>query len=202
MALNTEVANLALHHIGITEKSIANLETENSVEARVCRRFYELALEAVLRDYSWPFATKFESLNLIEENPNIEWQYAYSYPSDCMKIRRMVSGIKDESSEERTPYKIANLDGQKVILTDQVEAAIEYVAKITDPNLMSSDFVSAFSLRLGHYIAPSLTGGDPFKLGERCKREYIEEISEAKSNAFNEEQPELTDESSYTRARL
>lgn len=201
MSFNTEVANLALLHLGVSNKTIANLETERSAEANVCRMFYDRALESVLRDYSWPFATTFAVLNLIEENPNDEWLFSYQYPSDCVRMKRILSGIVEVTAQDRIVYKLASKDSGKIILTNQEKAQLEYVRKIDDPNLMTPDFIMAFSFKLAHYMAPSLTGGDPFKLGERAKNNYLEEISEARSNAFNEEQSDTTNESEFTRSR-
>jgi hypothetical protein len=54
---------------------------------------------------------------------------------------------------------------------------------------------------LAGYIAPRVTGGDPFKLGERAVRFYDYEISKAESAAINEEQPDQTPESTFITAR-
>lgn len=201
MTFNTEVANLALLHLAITNKTISNLETERSTEANVCRMFYSVALENVLRDYSWPFATKFAALALIEENPNEEWLFSYRYPTDCSRIKRMVSAVEEVSATDRITYKIASDSGGRIILANQEQAKIEYVSKIDDPSKMTPDFIMAFSFKLAHYMAPSLTAGDPFKLGERASQNYEIEISQARSNAFNEEQPGSSVESEFTRSR-
>ena len=47
----------------------------------------------------------------------------------------------------------------------------------------------ALSLRLAAYIAPRVTGGDPFKLGMRALELYAVEMSKAKKNASNEQKP-------------
>ena len=72
MATETQISNIAISHLGIGLE-IQNLETENSAEAKACRRFYETSRDAVLGDFEWPFATKIIELNLVEEGPNTEW---------------------------------------------------------------------------------------------------------------------------------
>ena len=57
---------MAISHLGVG-KEIENFDTENSEEANACRRFYRVALEASLRDFSWPFATQNITLALIEK---------------------------------------------------------------------------------------------------------------------------------------
>jgi len=91
MSSETEICNMALSHIGVG-KEIANLDTERSQEASACRRYYENLRDKVLRDFRWPFATKFVELALIEETPTIEWRFSYRYPTDCVKMIRILSG--------------------------------------------------------------------------------------------------------------
>lgn len=40
------------------------------------------------------------------------------------------------------------------------------------------------------------------KMGAAAKQSYFEELSNAKANAFNEEQPDIAPESEFTRTRL
>ncbi len=59
----------------------------------------------------------------------------------------------------------------------------------------------AFSFLLASYIAPRLTGGDPFKMGSRAIELYQYEIGKAKSTALIEEQDEELPDSEYIRTR-
>src|SRR5665648_440114 len=98
MSSATEICNMALGHLA-SGKEIANLETERSAEAIACRRFFDSARDAVLRDFSWPFATKIKALSLIEEDPNSEWAYSYRYPTDCLNFRRILSGTRTDTRD-------------------------------------------------------------------------------------------------------
>lgn len=199
MASAVEIANLALSHLG-TGKEISSF-TENSSEANACRRYYETALEQTLRGTNWPFATRYQTLNLIEENPNEEWLYSYRYPVDCLQAVRIVSGNKNESRQDRIPYKVLSQPEGLVLFTDQVNAILEYTVNITDVNLFPSDFKMALSFRLAHYIAPRVTKGDPFGMGKRAMDNFFAEISMAQANAYNEEQPTDLPFSEFTRTR-
>lgn len=200
MASATEIANMAISHLG-TGKEIANIQTENSSEANACRRFYQTALDETLRDGTWPFATKFATLNLIEQNPTIEWLYSYQYPVDCKHAKRIVSGVPNESRQDRLPYKIVNVPTGRAIYSNQQNAQLEYTVAVDNPDLFPDDFKMALSFRLAHYIAPRLTKGDPFKMGDRAMRMYEFEINRAKATAFNEEQPDELPESEFVRFR-
>ena len=200
MASDTEIANLALNHLGIG-KEIQNLTTDTSDEATACRRFYEIARDILFRDFNWPFATKIIALDLIEEDPNSEWDYSYRYPTDCLRTIKILSGIRNDTHQSKVPYKISNDVSGLVVYTDTEDAELEYIMRITDPGLFTQDFIMALSYKIAHLIAPRVTAGDPFKLGDRAMQQYILSSSDAMSNAVNEEQPDQLVESEFIRAR-
>lgn len=200
MASNTEICNLALAHLG-TGKAIADLESEQSEEATVCRRFYNLARETTLRDVEWPFATKIAAMQLISTNPNSEWDYSYQYPSDCLSVRRILSGIRNDTRQSKVEYRIAKGTSSKIVFTDEALAYMEYTERVEDEGLYPPDFVMAFSLRLASYVASRLSKGDPFKKFDSLMAMYKMEISQAKANAFNEEQMAEEPDSEFIRAR-
>lgn len=112
-----DIVNLALSHI--CEKTIVTM-AEKSVEAQTANQFYNTALYETLRDFSWPFATKYDNLALIPMNPastsiqvtqaNQNWAFAYQYPSDCLYFRRVLSGFYQDTRQSRVPYMIAKTD--------------------------------------------------------------------------------------------
>lgn len=196
----TEACNLALSHLGVS-KEIQAVETEQSKEAAACRRFAETARKATLRDADWPFATARADLQLIQENPNDDWDYEYGYPNGCLKARRIPSGTYPETRASRIPFKIAYTSTKEVIHTNLADAALEYTIDIEDPGRWPPDFLIAYSYRLAVYLAPRLTAGDPFKTGANAMRMYQFEISKATATAFNEEQPSEDPDPEMIRAR-
>lgn len=200
MASKTEICNLALSHLGIS-KPIANVDTEQSQEASACRVFFNTTRQLVLRDFQWPFATKIIALELVEEDPNDEWKYSYRYPTNCINFRRVLSGIRNDERSTRETYRIVNDSSGQLIYTDQNEAEAEYTLDVTNTEILPPDFVMALSYRLAAYIAPRLTAGDPFKLGDKSAQLYQIEISRAAASAYNEEQPEQLPDSEFISAR-
>lgn len=196
---SVEICNLAISHLG-SSKEITSL-TERSNEAAACSRFYETALKATLRDFPWPFATRFAALALVEEDPNDEWAYSYRYPSGCLKFRRILSGSRTDTNSTRVPYKIASDDSGKLVYCDTEDAECEYTVYIDDPTLYPDDFVIAFSLKLSTFIAPRITGADPFKMGERAMGRYFMEIGAARSTAINEQQDDVEPDSELISTR-
>ena len=91
MASVIEICNRALSNIG-NSRSINSLN-EASKEADQCSLHFDACRDAALADFDWNFATK--RLALADtNNPPPDWQYAYQYPTDCVRITEiMVPGI-------------------------------------------------------------------------------------------------------------
>lgn len=202
MATKTEIANLALSHLGVG-KEIGNLDTEKSEEATACRRFYVTARDAALRDFPWPFAKKFANLALVADPPTEtdEWAYSYRYPSDCVFFRRIPSGIINETADQRIVYTLGRDSEGELIYTNQALAKAEYTFREDNPGRYPPDFQIAHSMRLAALIAPWVTGGDPFKLGEKILRQHSQEIAIALRTAQNEEQGYVEPDSEFIRGR-
>lgn len=200
MSSKVQICNLALNHLG-SGKSIANIDTEKSQEAYACRTFFDTARDAVLRDFTWPFASKIRSLGLVSESPSDEWDYSYEYPSDCLKARRILSGVRNDDRQSRVPFKIIYGDTQQLIYTDQEDAELEYTVRVTNTERYSPDFVMALSFRLAAYISPRITGGDRFKQGERAFQMYVNEIRQAQASGVNEEQQDELPDSEFIQVR-
>jgi hypothetical protein len=196
----TQICNFAIGHLGIG-KTIADIETERSAEANACRTFYEVCLDIVLAELNWPFAKKFAALALVDTLPTSEWAYSYQYPSDCVKLRKIYSGQRMDSHDTRVPYDLLEATTGKYILTDLPEAEAEYTTRSANVNYFSAEFAMAFSRLLASYIAPSITSGDNFGIGQKQLQIYEIEMSKAKKNALNEIQKDLDPESEFIRAR-
>jgi hypothetical protein len=196
----TEIVNIALSHLGVGSE-IYNLDTDQSTEANAMRRFYESAKDEVLRDLNWPFSTVFASLALVEEDPTEEWSYSYRYPSDALKIRRVLSGLRNDTRQSRVPYKLGQDSSGLLLYCDIENAEIEYTKREDDTSLYPVDFTLALSYKLAFYTAPRLTKGDPFGLANRAMQMYNVTIAKAANNALNEEQVEENPDSEFIRSR-
>lgn len=200
MASDTEIANLAISHLGIG-KRISDIETERSQEALACKVFFETSRKQLLRDFKWPFASKIVTLGLVEEDPNDEWAFSYRYPSDCLNFRRILSGIRMDNRQTRIPYKITQDTAGLLILSDLEEAQAEYTVNADDPSRYPPDFVMAFSFLLAFYIAPQIASGSNVSLGDRALKLYQYQISRAQASALNEEQVDEDPQSEFIRTR-
>ena len=205
----TSIANLALSHLNVG-KSIADIDNERSAEAQSLRRFYDIALDNVLEEFEWPFATKQADLALIETDPDgEEWKYVYQYPSDALHLRRILGLSRQHSlphdglvTDGRISYKVAQLGDKKVVYTDQKEARMEYTRRETDPALYTSTFTIAFSYWLAFLAAPRiLDGAKAAKITDDLFAKYQRALNKAMAHASKEGKPDLTAESEFSSSR-
>ena len=197
---NTQIANLALRHLGAT-KLIADLDSEDSKEARAVRSFYDLALDEMLRAAKWGFATTHVDLSLVDEDPTDEWAYSYAYPSNCLMIHRIMSGARNDSRETRVPFQVIYSANQTLIYTDMEDASVEYTYRVSETARFTPEFTSAFAMLIAAYIAPNMTAGDPAKFGERALGLYQLAFARAAAMSRNEEQPDIEPGGSLLNAR-
>jgi len=202
----TEIANLALGHLGQSVE-ISNLQTTRTPEAIALRTIYDTMRRSTLRDFAWPFAHKIAALGLVttygvdDDHPTSEYKYAYRFPSDCLQIRKLQSGVNPDNRQSRIPFKISRDATGGLLLTNLEDAIAEYTIDIEEVEKYTDDFVLAFSLRLAMYAAPKICGEDPFGMGKRAANMYRYEIENAKNNAFNGEQEEENPSSELERSR-
>lgn len=189
---------MALARIGI-DQAIQSL-TERSKAASICNLFYEPMRDAVLRDFAWSFANARRALGLVEENPNDDWAYAYTYPDNCIRPLRIISTagrLTDRTNP--IPYELEQGDNGILIMTDQAEALLKYTVRVTNVNLFAADFVSAFAWRLGQEIATPLARTKGVR--DDARQSYLDEISRAQATASNEIQVDPNPEAEWIRGR-
>lgn len=196
---DTEVSNYSIAALG-QGKTIADLETEASAEARACRRFFADARDLTLSAYQWPFATKYATLGLVEEDPTTEWAFSYRKPSDCIHIRRILSGSRNDTRQSRVSYELVGDDAGALIYTDMEDAVLEYTKRVTDIGQWPAGFSLAFGYKLAALIAPSIMGTASQKRQEMDGM-FAVAISQEAARAVNENQPDEDPQSEFERSR-
>ena len=197
MALtDVQICNMALGHLGQT-KFIADL-SERSLAADLCNQFYEQARNFSFEDFPWPFANKYATLELVEEDPNDEWDYSYRYPSDCMAVRRIVTTI-GRTDPNPPPFEIGGDDQGRLIYTDQEDAIGKYTRLVEDTNLYPAVFGEAVSWWLAGLLAPGLARDK--KQGQLAFQMYAVIKGQAEAQQLNEQQQSPEPESEFIRSR-
>lgn len=192
-----DICNYALSHLAISN-TIASF-TEKTNEAAACGAFYNQVRDMCLRDFPWNFATVIVDLALVENTPNVEWAFSYQVPNDCLRVRRILNGVsRREIDWTRIPYRVV---AERLLWTDLANAQLEYTQLITDSTQYPPDFVEMLSLSLAGHIAPRVTRGDQFKLGDRAIKLYEVRREAAQINDLSEERPDIPRDSDMINTR-
>lgn len=196
----TDICNMALSHLGIGTE-VGDVETDRTEAAKAFNRFYQPTRDEMLEEFAYPWAMVTVSLGLVEADPTDEWAYSYRYPSNCLKLKRIQSGVRNDDPDSRVPYRVSRDATGKLIYTDVADAVMEYQFRETDPGRFNPLFVTALSFMLAFKMAPRMTKGDPFKLGVRALELARLWIAKAQVSSAGEEVPEREPESELIRSR-
>ena len=140
MAGKIDIINMALRILG--EAPLTAI-TDDSEAARIADDIWDICVDDVLADHNWNFATCRASLAEDAESPEFGYDNQFQLPTNpyCLRVIRM----EDIDSE----YKIE----RRFLLTDEGEAKIIYIGRITDTTHFSPKFVTALAYRLAAEMA-------------------------------------------------
>lgn len=207
---------LSLLKTGLQLTSFASDQTQ---AGKACRQFYVLARDEAFGDYPWNFCTMTAALANPIENPTTKWSFSYTYPSDCLMLRRIIpivqtantdpnstiasnalflgtSSPKQDSAQSLIQFEIQ----AGLVYTDAENAVAEYTYRNTDETTWPAKFVMGFSMLLASYLAPRLTDGDPWNISEKLTSRAQAKLAEARSHSANE-RAILRPDSEFTRMR-
>lgn len=170
MATKSEIANKSLTLVGANP--IVNL-TDDTPEARIVNRVYELSLRSILSECKWNFATKRVLLTLSADV--LKWYdtgetYVYIKPNDQIRIFELSSRTATWREEG------------KYIISDTSGLGVRYVYYLDSPSQYTAQFINAFNDKLcsdiAYMIVNSKTLGDKYKV-------IYEDISLPKATSAN-----------------
>lgn len=155
MSSEVQIARLALQHLG-DRYDITSLN-EASPEAEQVQLVFQNVRDMVLREHPWKFARKYASPAQLSGDAPGNWDYMFLYPSDALRIIRIVNPLGDNQPPIR--FETArNSSDAHVILCNESEPTLEYTQQITDPQKFDPQFITALSYRIAQYIAMPITG--------------------------------------------
>ncbi len=183
MLSKQEVANLALGHLGVSLQ-VLDYDTENTIHAKVLRRHFRMALDTMLEEYEWGFATQYSALALVEEDPMQSWRFSYSLPSDCHVLRMIaMDGIfpttKQYENEKKKFREVYNGAGARLIYTDIPLAHGEFTTRLSEDFSFPTHFARGLSHQLALDIAPQLITNNFSKVKQTLMDNAKNEISRA-----------------------
>lgn len=202
MASKTDIANMALGHLG-QDVYITDFDSDQSKAARCARRWYDVARRELLSGRVFKWATRQADLSLVsdpDDQYNAEWYYAYQYPPNCLFFQRLVGdGRRTEAIQ--IPFDQINDDDERLILTDEDDAVGEYTHDVEATGIFPTRFISALAYKMAAYMAPTMTAGDATGLQQRVL--LLERMAEQKAMeaALNENQAEEETQGPTERSR-
>jgi len=175
-----DCCNSALQKVGAA--SILNL-SDNSKEARQCNIAFDSNRRSELRKHRWNFAIKRAALAPDSEAPSFDYTYAFTLPSDCLKVL--------------LPHDYACdwvVEGKKILTNDSDVLNLRYIADITDATQWDPTFYDMLSISLALDICEPLTNSSA-KVNT-LQALYKDAQAEARrNNAFEVLPPEGADDS-------
>ena len=171
MATEVSICSNALRRLG--DSPITTL-SDNTERARLCNAFYEDTRDAVLRSPPWNFAITRATLAQLSSTPAYGYSYQYALPTDpyCLRVLEM------EYSDYKFKIENSATEG-RVLLTDESEAKILYIAKVTDPTKFDAMFTDTLTAKLAVDLAYPVTNSVQFQA--QMQKLYQLKLSEARS---------------------
>jgi hypothetical protein len=208
MYTKAEIFNLALGAL-LLQRRITDTETDRSNECSVLNTHYAAAFNMALEDMDLDSTCAQVELELLEDmsesvEVNRRWDYGYAYPSDCALFRRIRSAVMTDDRATHINKEIRIYMGQKMILTNEVDAVGEYISNDIEITDLSASAGYAVAMRLATLAAPLITGKGALKLIESIEKKYLMAKAEAQESDRIENFNMVEDhvQSEFVRARI
>lgn len=204
MASEVDICNVALSHLGDAATVASISPPEGSAQAEHCAVFYPIARDALLEMHDWGFATTRAALTQVT-NTTSTWAFCYAVPADMLSPFAVLDPLAlDDNSAEITqasnwlqgvslpaggiytpqPYQIETAaDGTSILLTNQEDAVLRYVRRVTDTTRFTPLFTKTLHRSLAALLAgPVIKGEAGIKVG--AMQEMIAFGRDGKSGLF------------------
>lgn len=132
--------------------------TEPGREADLCRLWYPLVRDAVLKAASWPCASEYARLAMLAERANVEWdisqppptwRFAYAVPTDMLAPRHLMSYARFIQTLH---------GGARAIATNDEDAILHYTKRQDDTSRWDVGVENAVIASLAAQLVLPLTG--------------------------------------------
>lgn len=200
----TSLFNSAIDRVG--GLSIGS-SSEDSKNARICRRNWDSVRRALLRQNYWRFAiTRTNIAPLADAPPFGTLQYMFPVPNDYIKMVKPVT--PDNRVDPLCDWQLERYNGQRVILSSNLDpdstAAgllnLRYIADVTDPNSFDPLFYNVGYLSLADSICEVITNSTQKK--NSIQADIKDAMYEAKKANCFEMIPQDGQQGSWELARL
>jgi hypothetical protein len=192
MASVVDICNSALNLLGASTISAL---TDDSKNARLCNQRYEPVRNRIFRSHAWNCLTKRVQLAQDSTAPVVEYSYAYTLPSDCLRVLKIHTGATDSIASD-IEYQV---EGRK-IKTNEGTVYLVYIALVSDPNEFDVYLQEALAAGLAADIAYAVTNNAT--LAKNYQEVADERLREARFIDATENSLGTIESNEFTDARL
>ena len=192
MASVVDMCNSALNLLGASTISAL---TDDSKNARLCNQRYESVRNRVFRSHAWNCLHKRVQLAQNSTAPVVEYSYAYTLPSDCLRVLKVHNGTTD-SIKSDLDFKI---EGRNIV-TDEGTVYLIYIALVTDPNEYDSYLQESISHQLAADLCYAITNNATLANNYMVRAD--ERLREARFIDATENSLDTIESNEFTDARL
>lgn len=160
-----QLSNAALSLLG--DSPITSLE-DDTTRARLCKSFWPIVRDDVLREHPWKCALKRTSLALLVAVPVFGFSNQFQLPGDCIRV----IGIDDDYGDIRWQR-----EGNK-ILADSTSMKILYVYRLEDSAQYDPILTMCMVFKLAMVLASAIT--DKVTMIEGLSKLYSIELNKAR----------------------
>ncbi len=146
----TKICNQAIDLFGSTRFTLANQGTNTlGIKSEL---HYDQTRDALLRSFTWSFATKRKKLYPDTSTPDFGPDFRYKLPLDFWRLK------EDASINDNTRVKYRPVIESGYLLSNENEVNLIYIRKVTDPAEFDPLFTEVLILRLAKKLRPSIAG--------------------------------------------
>lgn len=196
------IFNIALNAL-LIDYQTTDPDNDKDKRVRSLRMMYPLALSKTLADLDLNKSATKVKLELTTQT-HIHWQYVYKYPSNCAKLRRLVSPFAVDNFETRLPFATETGSGIDIVVTNEPDVYGEIQPTDLNLSVLNPNAAIALGFQLAYLSSALISGKSSRQLKQSILQEYTIHKSEAMEDDQNENVDSTTDEfkSEFVQARL
>ena len=157
---NTTICNQALARVAAKRINDLDDTSDDQLEAQQCRLHFIPTRDALQRAHYWVFNKERKALSQDTHDPDFEFSNQFLLPSDSLRFRYKYD--RGAGNNEISVYSFSletNVDGAKVLLTDEDSVNLIYSKRVTDAAQFDPLFVEVLVLKLARKLSVPLSGG-------------------------------------------
>jgi len=181
-----DICNEAMDLLGATTITSLN---ENSKEARLCNRKFDVARDSVLRTHPWNVAIARAELAASSTSPPFGFTYSFPLPADpyCLRVLSFWNANVNNELAAYDSNIMFKIEGRN-ILSNEDSCKIVYISRVTDTEQFDPLLSTAIAHRLASDTAYAITGSNT--VSQQMFSLYEQRLKEAKGVDAMEGYPE------------